>query len=252
MNRDMEKYHHYKRNVIVSANDMDFKVHITPTAVMSYFQNAAAEHAELSGYGYENLIKKNLAWVVLRMSIRILENPAMGETLHLLTLPEKPSSANVDRDYYAYNEAGELLMCGTSKWCVIDINTHKIQRLTSLFENHDYELFVPEPPFENSNPKLEALEGSDNIEGPFPFSVRVTDLDRNNHMNNTRYGDAVLNVCGMEMLEKYSVSQLDVNFMSELFLGDKFDVYKVQKDKITHIEAKKDQDAVFRAKVVWK
>jgi len=244
---------------------MDFREWIKPGAIMGYFQDIATEHADISGYGYADLIRKNLAWVILRMSIRIIKNPAIGDVLELVTCPEKPRASDVDRGYYMYNKAGETVICGSSKWCVIDIDTHRIQRLTPLFEEMDPVAFIPYPPFEGANPKLEKLDESEITEKPLSYSVQVTDLDRNVHMNNARYGDAVLNVCGMEALQKQCISRLDINFMSQLFFGDRFNVSKLHKDGVTYIESKRrpaesgdsdvapdaSQDVVFRARAEW-
>lgn len=257
----MYNYYHHKREITAATSDMDFKGRIKPGAVMEYFQDIASNNAEASGYGYNDLLEKNLAWIILRMSIKIIKSPSIGETLMLATFPEKPGAANIDRGYYAYNEAGGLMLCGSSKWCVIDLDTHKIQRLAQLFETHDPALFIPYPPFDDGNPKLNELPAGGVTEGPFSYTVHVTDLDRNIHMNNARYGDVVLNVCGMEMLEKRSISRLDINFMSQLFAGDTFEVYKTQIDDVTYIEAGKvpryvdntvkTADTVFRARVEW-
>jgi acyl-ACP thioesterase len=84
----------------------------------------------------------------------------------------------------------------------------------------------------------------------FAFTVQVTDLDYNSHMNNARYGDVILNALGMETLRESSIARLDVNFVSQLFIGDRYEVYKEQKGGIVLFEARKPESGavVFRAR----
>jgi acyl-ACP thioesterase len=297
-------YLQHRRDITVAVNDADFCGRIKPGAVMEYFQDIATEHADILGLGAGELLAQNLAWVMIRMSFKIFSSPVIGEELTVVTIPEKPKALDVNRSYYIYNKTGETVITGSSKWCVLDMNTHRIQRCTRLFERFGEGVFYTAQPFDDANLKIEALsrvsevgkrdeagvqskpDGADGadaadkpdglVEGPFGFTVRVTDLDQNFHMNNARYGDALLNVCGVDMLREKCLSRVDVNFISELFINDRYDVYKVHKDNITLIEARKadgvsvgngvsggnragsgnrasggDGAAVFRARAVW-
>lgn len=250
-----EEYLQSKRDITVAVGDMDFNNRIKPCAIMEYFQDIATEHAEILGVGYADMLAKNLVWVMSRVSMKILKSPLAGEILTVKTFPEKPKAAEVNRGYYLYNKAGDLVISGSSKWCVLTADTHAIRRCAPHFEFDD-SLYVPYEPFQDANPKVAALKDLENTvtEGPFPYRVEVSDLDRNFHMNNACYGDVVLNVCGVEKLKTHMLARLDVNFISELFIGDRYEVYKAHRDSATYFEAKKSgSDAViFRARAEWR
>jgi len=253
MNTIDKKYLQLTRQVTVAIGDTDFNRQLKPSAIMGYCQDIATEHAELLGFGYNDLLEKNLTWVMIRMSFKVIRSPNFGETLTITTLPERPKNLDVNRGYYIYDADGALVIAASSKWCVIDNDTHKISRLapvTDFLADSDY---VPFEPLDNANLKLPTLSDSDINNEPAVFSVQVTDLDQNIHMNNARYGDVVLNTCGIDILKEHHISRFDINFVSQLFIGDKYEVHKVQKDKTTLIESRKlDSDiVVFRAVVEW-
>lgn len=244
----------HNQQITVRVNDVDFNERIKPGAVMSFFQDIAVEHAEKLGLGFKDMQKKNLLWVMVRMSFKVHKSVKIGEKLNIKTFFDKPRQIDTVRGYYIYNSSGEVVIAGASNWCVLDVNTHRPQRLSQLFDKFSNSDYTPCEPFENVNCKVEALADLDaEIEGPFVFSVNINDLDQNMHMNNSRYGDAAFNVCGMEQLEANAVSRFDINFAAELFNGDRYEVYKVQRENITFIEAKKTETnaVVFRGRIEW-
>ena len=247
-----EKYLHHQQEIVVALSDTDFNGNIKPSAVMGYCQNIANEHAVMLGLGYDDMLAKNLTWAMIRMSFKILKSPKIGETLIIHTFPEKPKTLDVSRSYYVYNTAGETVITASAKWCVLDVNAQKISRIGSLFEKYTEADYIPYQPFDDATPKIQALEADLAIEDA--FTVQITDLDQYLHMNNARYGDIILNACGMKALKENNISRIDINFMSQLFIGDRYEVYKAQKDNITFIEARKaDADTiVFRANVEWR
>ena len=244
-----EKYLQHKREITVAVNDTDFNRMLKPSAVMGYFQDIASEHADMLGIGYDDLLSQGLSWVMIRMSFEIFKNPRIGDILTISTFPEKPKSSDVNRGYYISGGDGDIIAAGSSKWCVIDMNTYKIQRCTPLFEKFGEDVYMPSQPLENANCKVEKLSGAKDAK-PLTFTVQVTDLDQNRHMNNARYGDAILNACGMETLKSNHISRVDINFMSQLFIGDEYEVFKEIKDGYILFEAKKSgsDTVIFRAK----
>ena len=248
-------YLHYRHEVTVAVSDTDFNGQIKPSALMGYFQDIAAAHAGLLGLGYDDMMKNNLVWVMIRMSFKVLVSPEIGEPLTIVTFPEKPNAADVNRGYYIYNKAGETVVLGSTKWCALDVDKHKPHRCRQIFERFADADFIPTQPFDDANIKLGAIsECGAPIEEPIVYTVQVTDLDKNIHMNNARYGDIIINVCGVEMLQKNSLVRVDVNFMSQLLNGDVYEVFKAQNGDTTFIEAKKagSDTVVFRARAEWR
>ena len=247
-----KKYLQYSQEIQVSVNDVDFCERLKPAAVMEYFQDIATEHAVVIGTGYAEMKLKNLVWVMSRMSYKLFRNPRIGEKLTIVTYPEQPKAAEAVRDYYIQDEAGDIIVSGSSKWCVLDYVTRRIQRCAPLFSFESSE-YIPYPPFEDANLRIASFSAEEAKEGPYSYAVQLTELDRNFHMNNARYGDVLLNVCTVEHLKTHGFARVDVNFLSELLVGDCYEVYKALYEDCMVIEARKaGTDAVvFRARAEW-
>ncbi|MCL2163933.1 MAG: thioesterase [Oscillospiraceae bacterium] len=249
-----DKYLQHQQEITITVSDTDFRGQIKPSAIMEYFQNIALAHADILELGYDDMIKKNIVWVMIRMSLKVVQSPRIGEKLTIITVPEKPKAADVDRGYYIYNNVEEIVIVASSKWCMLDTNTYRPQRCTPFFKKFDDSVYIPYQPLEGGNCKINALSNYGNVnEKPFDFTVQVADLDSSIHMNNARYADIILNVCGMEMMQNNNLVRIDINFLNQLFIGDQCKVFKVQNHNFTFMEAKKAKSdtIIFRACAEW-
>jgi len=248
-----DKYLQFSQTVLVSVNDCDFAERLKPSAIMSYFQDTATEHANYLNIGYDDMTAQNLVWIMSRMCFKVFRHPRIGEELTVKTYPEQPQTADVARGYYIFDKAGNKVVAGSSRWAVLAKDTRKIQRCAPMFEGRGYD-YIPFKPFDDANKKVEALDfkAAKRVGG---FSVQVTDLDRNVHLNNTRFGDIVLNAAGYDFIKKHAIERFDINFLAESFIGDTIEVYAVQKDKEIVVEAVRDKEgqkqSVFRAEAMF-
>ncbi|MCL1904102.1 MAG: thioesterase [Oscillospiraceae bacterium] len=253
----MKKYLQYEREVTVAVSDTDFTGRIKPSAIMGYCQDVATEHADILKIGYDDMRARGLGWVMIRMSFKVYQSPKVCDVLTVRTFPEKPKSADVNRGYYILNKNGDIIIAASSKWCVLNLERQRIQRCTPIFEQFSDNEFIPKAPFEDANYKIDDIikYGTPSCE-TLVQAVQITDLDYNGHMNNARYGDAILNICDPDFLREYIPSRIDINFMSQLFLKDSLEVYSTtprQNADITYVEAKKVNcdEVVFRGRVEW-
>lgn len=242
------------KKITISVHHVDLFERLKPSAVLQFFQDIATEHAENLGIGFESLkLNHESFWVVSRISYRVLKYPVLGQELDIITYPKKPNKIDVDRDYIIKDSSGETLIVGSSKWCIIDINSRRLKRCDAVFtfSENDY---LSDIIIEDANKRVMPLDEkelekcSDN-----EFKVFNTDLDRNLHMNNTRYADAVINTCSIEKLSNNTIMRFDINYVAELKAGDKYKVSMLDKGNISCFEAinlnsKKD---VFRAVIEW-
>lgn len=236
---------HYTKQTTGGVDDTDFAGHLKISAILRYFQDLATAHAEQLGIGFAAMQGRKQAWVLNRVCAEIAEHPHAEERLTTETYPHKPNAVDAVRDYYLYGEDGRLLVKGTSKWCVLDVETRAIRRVAPLFK------FPPEAytqrqaiadgcmPIEKANtqPVYEAV-------------VRITDLDRNGHVNNARYGDMILNACSKEWLQENTVAGFSLHYMSELRYGNTYTVYGTPNQD--GFEGRCGDTEIFRARVSWR
>ena len=247
-----EKYLSHSQKFITAVDEMDYREIPKPSAVLQYFQDLATSHANLLGIGYIDMLRRGELWVLSRLSYRVCEYPKIGDEITVTTYPKKPRIVDVNRDYYVTGNDGKVLISGTSKWCVIGKDDRAIKKCRDLFAFDD-SVFRPDDPFEGGNIGIKSLDKLGAKVVPCgEFCVHITDLDRNFHMNNARYGDIVLNSCNVEELNNKIIKSFDINFISELRLNEKITVSRVDIGGETYFDAVKDDGTVvFRARVGW-
>lgn len=207
----------FSRDISPLAGSFDLNDNLRPASVLDIFQDAAARHAEELGCGYLPMLEKNRLWVLLRNHYEVVKYPYYTQELVVKTWPRQ-GKLDFDRSYLLTDGDGEVYIRGISKWCVIDATTRRLVRDTGV----QYPGECPEelacPPAQ----KLVMPEG----EVCGEFIAGNSDLDHNGHMNNTRYADILQNCLEMEDY----ILELDFNYLHELALGQRLQVYKKRGD----------------------
>ncbi len=180
---------------------------ISPGEMLRFFQKAACDHASENGLGFDDLIKKDLIWVVTKIRYRLEGAFASGKTYRLTTYPLPKQSLLYFRDYYIEDEDGNLIVKGSSQWCILNSVTRKLQRTDFDFEGEFYDKHA----FCDSFPKFklsgDALNDS--------YKIIESDLDFNKHTNNCRYADLAA-----ESSEVLGFNEFCILFQKETRLGD--------------------------------
>ena len=93
----------------LTAGDLDVYDHLTPYTISNLFQEAASLHAEELNVGYEVMKEKDLAWIVVRNKITIIDPINVGKVVKVNTWPLPNGRFDFDREYLLYNEEGNLI-----------------------------------------------------------------------------------------------------------------------------------------------
>ncbi|MCL2848271.1 MAG: thioesterase [Firmicutes bacterium] len=254
-----QNYLNYTQPIRITVNDCDFTQTIKPSAVMAYFQDIATEHATKIGIGYNDMKNKNLAWIMTSMCFKVFRNPTIGEELTIKTYPLAPKTAEAIRTYYICDKNDNIIISGSSRWCVIDINKRSITRCAPVFDTPLFNsaTYFPTQPFDDANLRVSSI-ANEELKPINTYTVLPTDLDRNRHMNNTRYGDIFLNACGFDFINSHTINRFDINFVSELFTNDTVEVFKQEnklendtKEIIVQAIKQNTNTTVFRARGVF-
>ncbi len=108
-----------------------------------------------------------------------------------------------------------------------------------------------EPVFPGKLHKLQPVRLTANIR-----SVQVTygDLDRNEHVNNVRYIDWILNGLPLDYLKTHELKELEVNYLSEASYDDEILVGGEMKEASHFFHSlirKGDNTELCRARTAW-
>jgi acyl-ACP thioesterase len=143
-------------------------------------QEVAGIHATTLGAGYDALLAKNLFWAILRTKVQIARLPRSGETIRLETWPMPTSRVAYPRSVVAHDATGQGVFRSISLWCLMDAQNRSMVlpgKSGVMVEGtlRGNELAVP------GSLAIKTLEYTASR------TVLFSDLDRNGHMNNTRY-----------------------------------------------------------------
>lgn len=166
-------------------------------------------------------IEPHHGWVLTRQKLVMQEWPAWNETVTLRTWLRPPEGIFLARDYELFlgeRKIGEA----TSSFTVMDLNTRKVAQVdwsksAGIWRPDGHLTLKPEKIL----PEGEGRELA-------RFQVRNSDLDMNNHVNNTRYAQWILDSLPVEMLRKgVNLHAYEVNFLAEAKSGDEIAIQQL-------------------------
>ncbi len=227
----------YSTKIVLYNSHFDSFDRINMKSILSIFQDVASIHAEEIGVGYQKMLSKNLYWVLCRIKIDILKMPSINQTVIVETWPHEKGKVDLDRDLKVLSEDGETLIIGTSKWCVIDTVNRRLQRTDNI--NYQCEISSDINYSEKLNkislPNNELIEKSS-------YKVSFSDLDHNQHMNNTNYANLVMNT-----INNKKISHFEINFLNECKLDDIISLHYTNDDNYEYIVGKIGDIIAFTA-----
>lgn len=172
-------------------------------------QEAAGGHCKELGLDWDSLQKKGLFWALIRTRLEILRLPKAGEPIKMMTWPMPTTRSAFPRAAEAYDEEGNLLFRAVSLWVLMDV-----KKRTMVLPGR-------------SGIDLEGLNLGRELEIPGSigpeqtpitqnYQVQAADIDRNGHVNNTRYPDWLEAVSSLELPP---VKGLTACYLSEALPG---------------------------------
>ena len=192
--------------------------------IFTVFMDMATEHAEQLKLSSSDL-GENLFWITVRTKAQIIERPSMSQKVTLSTWPEKPSRVRANRHYLISDENGALIK-GKSEWTVVDTSSGKLQRVGEVYpEGFDFceELAIEENFSRVSDDFSEAETLS-------TYTIRSTDIDLVQHMNNAQYIRVLMGVFTKEELEEKPVKEIEIAYKAQSYEGETLTI-KCRKDE---------------------
>jgi acyl-ACP thioesterase len=237
----------WKENFKITSYQVDFQEKIKPTNLMQLFQEAAGNHAQHLGAGYYQLFEEKLFWALSRIRVELIRIPKWGEEIRVETWPCSLVGPFFRRDFIFFDSKDEIICQGVSGWLLLSTENMRPQRADRL----NIELPFNEGKFAlTSFP--DRLNGS--AETPvFSKKILYNEIDVNNHVNNTRYLDWVMDCFESEFYLTHELKNFTLEFLGEMHWGDEVELLSGQEDSSYHIQAVnvKTGKAAFRADVEW-
>ena len=209
----------FSQKFIVSNNDVDKSFKLKVPAIFRFFQDVALLATEESKVDSISLSKKNIDWVIMRMTVEIKRLPRCDEEITVSTYPGKDMAMLYPRYFFICDASGEVIVNASSIWALIDNVSRKvivdrdvIEKLPP--ETSDHQLPLPE--------KIAIPEDRRFIE---KRTIHYSDLDFNSHMNNVRYVELLMDTHDSEFYDTHRLSSITLNYMRELKEKEAIEVF---------------------------
>lgn len=186
-----------------------------PSAILASMQETAGAHSALLGLDRATMDSLGLAWVVSRVKVEFERVPLSGETIQIETYPTTTKHMFYPRSHVFRDASGAEIGRANTLWVLLDFETRRITNSefvqSKLPDNSDLRMAVGMPA------SVRALGGEAETTVIVP---QFTDLDQNEHVNNTKYLDWCCNALGLEVMGEKCLMRFDVNYDMEIRPGD--------------------------------
>lgn len=214
---------------------------IKPSAILFLAQEAAGHHCVELGLSWEQLAEKGLFWAVVRHRVQITRLPCRGETVVAETWPMPTTRTAYPRALVIRDKEGNELLRLISLWVLMDLNS----RAMILPGKSGVEVMGTLRGTELATPRAIATK---TMERSVARSVLFSDVDRNGHMNNTRYLDWALDLLPSSFHEGHTLRELTVCYMTESREGQTLDLgWTLTQEGILQVDGTRNGERIFAA-----
>ena len=218
-----------------------------------FLEEAAVAHASILGVSVESLIDSGVAWVLSRLHLEMDRWPTADEEIVIETWPEAASRLFTERRFEVLESSGQRIGTVSTLWLVLDLESRRPVRLPPQVTDrlHEHELGT-EPR------KFSDLVAPDPIEHELGFTVRRSDLDLADHVNNTSYVEWAIEAVPDEVWSTTDLAELEIHFLSECHHGQtvrsRSQVVDPGKETEVHHQLVREEDGaeVARALTIWR
>jgi acyl-ACP thioesterase len=247
--KESKKDYIIRKEFLITSADVDFEGILRVSSLINFLIQSAWQHAEHLGWGVNDLLKKNLAWVLSGFKIEIIDYPLWKQTITVETWPKGINRLFYMRDYNVFNGQGNLIARATTNWLLIDID----KRRPKLIEI-DNEIFHLNPDRHAIKEFVPVIDFTGNANNITPFQVRYSNVDVNQHLTTTGYIDFIFDTYEPDFISKNRPKSLVSNFIKEVKFGAQVNMLKKERDNKQHLfqlEPSPGGNAFFKAELTF-
>lgn len=195
---------------------------LRPQNLCEYLQEAAGRHAALLGVSIERLQAEGLSWVLARLRLELGDLPPVSSPFTVETWPVAVEGLQFRRDFIARDSLGRIFARASSQWVIVSLTTRKIVRIPAFVSG--IALDSTTTALEDRRVRLREIPAGSEACG---FTARLADIDRNRHVNNTRYIEWLQESVPENIRATARLAELDLAFRAESYMGERIFVRTV-------------------------
>jgi acyl-ACP thioesterase len=214
----------------ISSRHADFKSQIRLSSLINDYIQAAWQHAEDLGVGYQHLKEQGLGWILSRFTLKLDLLPNWPGEVTIKTWPKGMNRLFYLRDAEMFY-AGQKFAAITSAWLIFDV---KSKRPKVLYQDSPYLHELADKHAINSDIPTLKFNGTPSLSTN--YKVRYNDIDVNLHLTTVRYLDFVFDTYDIEFLRDHTPQAVTVNFLKEVAFGDELTLHRYENGSVHGFE----------------
>ena len=214
----------FSKNYTITCYEADANQLMRPTAMLDLMQEAANVNASALGFGYDEMMNSNTAWVLSRIHVKFNNTPKWRDEVNLKTWHKGVSKLFYLRDFILSDKEGTPMVLATTSWLIIDMNTRRLVRNSDLALN---------------NTAIHAIETpADKVVVPVDIEpelvrkhpVTWSEIDTNGHVNNVKYAVWAIDAVKQEDIKERPLKELLINYDAEVMPGDVVKISRIRQE----------------------
>lgn len=241
----------FVQNFVIPCYDTDAAWRLKPSAFMNMAQEAAGQHAVYLGFGYDDLIATNTAWILSRVTVDFIDTPKWRDEVTLTTWHKGLNRLFFIRDFVLTDKEGKERIKATTSWLILNLETRRLVRDPGLTEEGTVctDNAIETPADKVVMPKdVEPQHVMEHV-------VSYSDVDMNKHTNNAMYMQWAMDAVDYETASSMPVRRFTINFNHETKAGDRVNIYRAcvnQEDGLhVFVEGKVGDVSSFTVEIVF-
>lgn len=231
--------------------DCSVNYKLSTSVFMGDLQEAADTGAKECGFDRFVLTDYNLCWIILRMKVHFIKMPVWRDKFTVHTWSCGLDKLFFDREFEVFDSDNNVIAYASSIWIMADMDSHKPANPAKIDGLENFPVQNSRLMFGGRCGRLKAPARHD-MEGE-PVITKFadyTELDWNNHVNNTRYIAWICDALYKGGYNPENITDIEINYISEVKDGEKVDLYlRKLDDKIQVYGYRKEDSGVFAAEI---
>ena len=182
--------------------------------ILAYMAETSSWHSDSIGAGIKHLMERNLGWMLNRWEVKVYTYPRAKDNITIVTWTSGFNKFYATREFSLEDDKGNLLAKATTQWILIDMKKKRPVRIPPDFidrykrvEEYNFKEFT------NFNITVDDLGMTSD------FTVRRSDIDNNNHVNNTKYVDWIIEDMPDSIFENERIEEFSIIYKKEILEG---------------------------------
>ncbi|MBS4025779.1 MAG: hypothetical protein KGZ96_08925 [Clostridia bacterium] len=198
--------------------------------ILAYMAETSSWHSDSIGVGINELINTDLGWMLNKWEVKVESYPKSKEVVVVNTWTSDFNRFYATREFVMKDSSGNVLAVATTQWILINMTRKRPVRIPEDFiEKYKR---IKKTNFEHFTDLNLVL---DNISLTSKFTVRRSDIDNNNHVNNIRYIEWVIEDVEDDLYKDMKIQEFAIIYKKEILEGSLIETGHTRKEeKLIH------------------